>query len=58
MPNNTSGFDGTGVSFYPDGRTDMALIRLTGEVGRVTLLGCPSPAESFRVMSAEEAGSL
>jgi Tfp pilus assembly protein PilE len=50
--------DTTGICFYPDGRTDPALLRLIGEDGRVRLLGCPSPAESFRVMTEEEASSL
>ena len=50
--------DASGVSFYPDGRTDTAVIRVTGESGRVTLVACPSPAESFRVVSAEEASRL
>jgi type II secretory pathway pseudopilin PulG len=50
--------DPTGISFYPDGRTDPAMIRFTSETGKVTLLGCPSPAESLRVLSPEEASRL
>lgn len=50
--------DPTGISFYPDGRTDPALLRFTSETGKVTLLGCPSPAESLRVLSDEEASRL
>jgi prepilin-type N-terminal cleavage/methylation domain-containing protein len=47
-----------GISFYPEGRTDAGMFRMTDASGRVTLLGCPSPAESFRVVSAEEAATL
>ena len=47
-----------GVSFYPEGRTDTALFRLTDAAGNVTFIGCSSPAESFRVVSAEEAARL
>jgi prepilin-type N-terminal cleavage/methylation domain-containing protein len=47
-----------GITFYPEGRADAALFRLTDAAGRVTLLGCPSPSESFRVLSAEEAADL
>src|SRR5688500_2558612 len=47
-----------GISFYPEGRSDAAMFRLTDAAGRVTLLGCPSPSESFRVITAEEAAEL
>ena len=50
--------DASGVTFYPDGRTDTAVLRVTGEDRRVTLIACPSPAESFRVVSPEEASRL
>lgn len=46
------------VTFYPDGRTNTGLFRLTDEAERVTLLGCPSPSESFRVVTPEEAERL
>jgi prepilin-type N-terminal cleavage/methylation domain-containing protein len=46
------------VTFYPEGRTDTALFRLTDATGKATMLGCPSPAESFRVVSPEEAARL
>ena len=46
------------VTFYPEGRTDTSLFRLSDAAGGVTLLGCPSPAESFRVVSVEEAARL
>jgi prepilin-type N-terminal cleavage/methylation domain-containing protein len=52
------GVDPTGISFHPDGRTDPGILRVVGQDGRVTLVGCPSPAESFRVVSAEEASRL
>src|SRR5688500_1548470 len=36
--------DRTGIMFYPEGRTDPALLRMTDTRGRVTLVACPSPA--------------
>jgi type II secretion system protein H len=60
LPIRSSGgyVDRTGISFYPEGRTDPALLRMTDSRGRVTLVACPSPAESFRVVSAQEAAGL
>ncbi len=51
-------FDPTGISFYPDGRSDTAVFRLTDADEKITLLACPSPAESFRVVSSAEAAQL
>jgi prepilin-type N-terminal cleavage/methylation domain-containing protein len=50
--------DASGISFFPDGRTSPALLRLSDPQGRVKLIGCPSPAESFRVLTEAEAGRL
>jgi prepilin-type N-terminal cleavage/methylation domain-containing protein len=47
-----------GILFYPDGRTGTSLLRIIAPDGRPTLLGSPSPAEPFRVLSAEEAAQL
>ena len=46
------------IAFYPQGHADTALLRLTNSRGRVTLIACPSPAETVRVVSAEEAARL
>lgn len=62
IPNRTSGdqspFDATGILFYPDGRTSAGVIRLTEPDGSVTLLAAMSPAESFRVVTPQEAAQL
>ena len=47
-----------GVIFYPDGRTSSGVIRYTTPTGIPLLLGCPSPAESFRALTAQEAQRL
>ena len=41
------------VDFYPTGRVDPAMIRLTGRQGDVALVVCPSPTERFRVAAAD-----
>jgi prepilin-type N-terminal cleavage/methylation domain-containing protein len=47
-----------GILFYPDGRTSPGVIRYTSPAGAAVLLASPSPSESFRVMSAQEAQRL
>ena len=47
-----------GILFYPDGRTSPGAIRYTSPAGIPSILGSPSPSESFRVMSAQEAQRL
>lgn len=42
------------IQFYPDGRCDPATIELTGSQQDVLRVTCPSPAESFRVVSPAE----
>jgi Tfp pilus assembly protein FimT len=43
------------VDFYPDGRSDMARIRITGERGEDFLISSRSPGEDYEAVSAEEA---
>lgn len=50
-----SGGAGTTIDFHPDGRADVTAVRLTDAGGAVTVIACLSPAEPFRVLSAEEA---
>jgi prepilin-type N-terminal cleavage/methylation domain-containing protein len=47
-----------GIFFYPDGRTSPGTIRYTSPAGVPLILGSPSPSESFRVMSQQEAQRL
>jgi prepilin-type N-terminal cleavage/methylation domain-containing protein len=47
-----------GILFYPDGRTSPGAIRYTSPAGVPSILASPSPSESFRVMSAQEAQRL
>jgi Tfp pilus assembly protein FimT len=47
-----------GVIFYPDGRTSAGVIRYTTPTGIPILFASPSPAESFRAMTAQEAQRL
>ena len=47
-----------GILFSPDGRTSAGAIRYTSPAGIPSILGSPSPSESFRVMSAQEAQRL
>jgi len=42
------------IDFYPDGRSDVAVVRLVDSRGTLTVIACPSPAEPFRVMTEEE----
>jgi type II secretion system protein H len=46
---------GTVIDFYPNGRADVATLRLTDVRGDVTVISSPSPAEPFRLVTAEEA---
>lgn len=47
-----------GIVFYPDGRTSSGVIRYTSPAGVQSWLASPSPSESFRVMSPQEAQRL
>jgi len=51
-PVGTSGW----VSFYPDGRTEAADIRLTGRQGETLQIVCSSPAEQFHVVAIAAGG--
>jgi prepilin-type N-terminal cleavage/methylation domain-containing protein len=42
------------VEFYPSGRTEAAIVRLTDADGDVTDIGCTSPTEAFHVIGEEE----
>ena len=49
----------TALDFHPDGRTETVQVRLTDDkTGKVTVIASPSPAEPFRVLSAEEVARL
>lgn len=42
------------VQFYPNGRTDVATIDITGKQGDMFRVTCPSATEPFRVVSGSE----
>ena len=46
------------IDFRPDGSCDPAVIRLTDGDGIVTLVAAPSPAEPFRLMTAQEVDAI
>ena len=43
------------IDFYPNGRADVATLRLTDVRGDVITIASPSPAEPFRLLTNEEA---
>jgi prepilin-type N-terminal cleavage/methylation domain-containing protein len=47
-----------GVIFNPDGSTSHSFLRYTAPDGHPTLLGSPSPTETFRALAPEEAQRL
>lgn len=49
---------GSWIDFHPNGRTDPATIRLTNSLNELTVIRCPSPAETFRILTNEEAGRI
>jgi prepilin-type N-terminal cleavage/methylation domain-containing protein len=49
---------GSWIDFRPNGRTDPATIRLTNSLNELTVIHCPSPAETFRILNNEEAGRI
>ena len=50
--------DADWIAFYPDGRGEVAHIRLTGRQGETADIVCASPAERFRVISLSEGEAL
>jgi prepilin-type N-terminal cleavage/methylation domain-containing protein len=46
------------IDFHPDGRCDVAAIRLTEPDGTVTTIASLSPAEPFRILTAAETQQL
>ncbi len=46
------------IDFYPTGRTDEALIELTGRKGEVFQVVCESATEAFRIVSPSEGVNL
>ena len=46
------------VDFYPTGRTEEAVIELTGRQGEVYQVVCESATEAFRILSPSEDSSL
>jgi len=44
------------VQFYPDGRTDAAIIEITGAPGEVFRVACESATERFRILAPGESG--
>jgi hypothetical protein len=49
------GVAGNYIDFYPTGRTDPARIQILADDGETTLIECPTPAETFRVVTGEVA---
>lgn len=47
--------NGSAIEFYPTGRTQVAQIRINGYGKDQTILECATPAEGFRVVTAQEA---
>jgi prepilin-type N-terminal cleavage/methylation domain-containing protein len=45
------------VQFYPNARSDVATIEITGKDGDVFLVSCDSPTEAFRVFTPAEASN-
>jgi len=43
------------VQFYPNRRSDVAVIEITGRQGEVFQVACPSATEPFRVIAPSEA---
>ena len=46
------------IQFYPDGRGDVARIRLNGKKGEVIELRCPSATEFYAIRAPEAEGNL
>jgi len=46
------------LEFQPDGSHDVASILLTAPDGEVTVIGCDSPSESFRITAGRGEGEL
>lgn len=42
------------IEFFPSGRTEQAVIRLSDGRDRETLIACQSPTEMFRILSEED----
>ena len=42
------------VDFYPNGRTDPARVTITAEDGETSIVECPTPAETFRIVPPGE----
>jgi prepilin-type N-terminal cleavage/methylation domain-containing protein len=55
---SSDAIDASGITFYPNGRSGTGMFRLTDAAGATTLIACPAPAESFRVVSPEEVARL
>ena len=49
------GAPGGYIDFYPTGRTDPARIQILADDGEATMIECPTPAETFRVVATGEA---
>lgn len=59
LTHDVGGFeeDAEYVQFTPDGRCDVARIRVKGSRGEEYLIVCEAPTERFRVISPSEGGS-
>jgi prepilin-type N-terminal cleavage/methylation domain-containing protein len=42
------------VDFYPNGRTDPARIQIISDDGETSIVECPTPAETFRILPPAE----
>lgn len=48
------GVPGNYIDFYPTGRTDPARVQILADDGEATLIECPTPAETYRVVASGE----
>jgi general secretion pathway protein H len=54
--NNAARNSTSAVEFYPDGRTQPAIIKLTDDAGRIMQIQCASPVENFVMASSSGEG--
>ena len=54
----SAGADAGSIDFYPDGRRDVAVIRMVDSRGAVTVIACRSPAEPYRVLTPAQLEGL
>lgn len=57
-PSSSSPAGLSSIDFRADGSSDPVILRVINPSGGTTYIGCPSPAEGFRVMSQQEVDAL